>query len=155
MIAENEIRQHHSTFSDRLMKGFKIDVKSSVGILFANIGGKLHYLLCRSTADDDRAGKLCFAGGGVDAGESPLQAAIREVYEETGLTSKPIDLIGHHHPSKPSVMFYALALTCSTENIKLNEEFSEHIWAKADADFPSDMMDLNKEIMSMIINKKN
>ncbi len=33
--------------------------------------------------------------GGIDAGESPLQAAIRELEEETGIAQKHIKLIGH------------------------------------------------------------
>lgn len=155
MVEIDQILKHNRLSSNRITKGFKIDVKSSVGILFANINGDLHYLLCKSTANDDRSGKFCFPGGGVDVGESPLQAAVREVYEETGLTSTAIDMISHYHPSKPSVMFHCLKLTGSTENIRLNKEFSDYIWQRATAPFPSDMMDLNKEIMKMILNKRS
>lgn len=33
-------------------------------------------------------------GGGIDPGESPRGAAVRELFEETGLTAEPDDLIG-------------------------------------------------------------
>lgn len=41
-------------------------------------------LLGRSTAADDRNGLLCFPAGGIEEGETPEQAAVRECYEETG-----------------------------------------------------------------------
>ncbi len=37
-------------------------------------------------------------GGGIDPGESPENAAIREILEETGLTVKIERLIGHYTP---------------------------------------------------------
>jgi 8-oxo-dGTP pyrophosphatase MutT (NUDIX family) len=33
-------------------------------------------------------------GGGIDAGETPLEAALRELHEETGLVLGPDDLVG-------------------------------------------------------------
>jgi ADP-ribose pyrophosphatase YjhB (NUDIX family) len=36
----------------------------------------------------------CLPGGGVDEGEAPYPAAIREVQEETGLMVRPISLVG-------------------------------------------------------------
>lgn len=48
-------------------------------------------------------------GGHIDDGESPIDAAIREVYEETGLvcildseTSEPIDIDVHEIPENPT-----------------------------------------------------
>lgn len=37
-------------------------------------------------------------GGGIDPGESPENAAIREILEETGLTVKVERLVGHYTP---------------------------------------------------------
>ena len=149
MIAENEIRQHHSTFSNRLMKGFKVELKSSVAIIMKEVEGKPCYLLARSTDTDDRQGKLCFVGGGIDKGESPMQAAIREAYEESGLICKPLSLMTFTHPIKPTVGFHLLSCDCNNE-VKLNEEFSEYKWQPINEKMPDDMMELNKKIMVVI-----
>ena len=41
--------------------------------------------------DDDRSypGRWCFPGGRIDPGESPAEAVVREVREETGLSVTP------------------------------------------------------------------
>jgi mutator protein MutT len=48
-------------------------------------------------------GLLEFPGGGIEAGESPLEAAVREVQEEVGITINPADgnLMGIYHTPLP------------------------------------------------------
>lgn len=41
-------------------------------------------------------GEWCMPGGAVDAGETPAEAAVREVFEETGLTVKITALLAVH-----------------------------------------------------------
>ena len=61
--------------------------RSNVGIIVANKHGKL--LLCKRKGMNSWQ----FPQGGIDYGENPLKAAIRELKEEVGITSKSVKLI--------------------------------------------------------------
>lgn len=43
-------------------------------------------------------GQLCFPGGGIDKGESPHGAALRETHEETGLPPDRVEILGELSP---------------------------------------------------------
>jgi 8-oxo-dGTP diphosphatase len=52
-------------------------------------------LLCRISSHlPSDAGFWTLPGGGIDFGEDPIDAVVREVYEETGLTVRPLDIAG-------------------------------------------------------------
>ncbi|MCH1868948.1 NUDIX hydrolase [Nocardioides sp. CFH 31398] len=48
-------------------------------------------------------------GGGVDPGESPERAAVRELHEETGVVAVPAQLIGPVHAQEAEYSFAGLA----------------------------------------------
>lgn len=77
-----------------LSESFDGDFKAAVGIV--QCGDR--WLLGLSTAKDDRANRWVFPGGGVKSGESAKKAAVREVWEETGIRCKavgePFRLVG-------------------------------------------------------------
>ncbi len=53
-------------------------------------------LLTQRTASlSKHGGQIAFPGGRIDAGETPLQAAVREAEEETGLASRYIEPLGY------------------------------------------------------------
>ncbi len=43
----------------------------------------------------NHAGQIAFPGGRLDAGETPLEAALREAFEETGLESRFVEHLGY------------------------------------------------------------
>lgn len=51
-------------------------------------------LLERAHTLDDHPGQVAFPGGGIDPGESPVDAALREAVEETGLDAEGVEVLG-------------------------------------------------------------
>jgi dATP pyrophosphohydrolase len=60
-------------------------------VIFAETPARRRYLLLRRVPD--QGGFWQFVTGSLEAGETHIQAALREVREETGLTPAPSDLI--------------------------------------------------------------
>ena len=59
-------------------------------------GDDLHVLLTQRTAHlSQHAGQIAFPGGRLDEGETPLQAALRETFEETGIAERFIKPLGY------------------------------------------------------------
>jgi 8-oxo-dGTP pyrophosphatase MutT (NUDIX family) len=74
-----------------------LPVRSSVKILLVNDRKEI-LLMCAddpkiTTADGKYHGKFWFPiGGGIEKGESIAEAALREIYEETGITKEEVNL---------------------------------------------------------------
>ena len=62
-------------------------------------------------------------GGGVEKGETPQLAVIREIFEETGYTSHLLRLVGKYHPIN-RLAKYTLLYECSIEKgeAKISDE---------------------------------
>jgi len=97
---------------------------SAVAVIFNN---QEEVLVGRSTANDDRKGKLCFPGGGIDPcdGRDPEIAAVREAYEEMGVECIPLQII--EHPDKPGIAF-VVCLQTGNNLPSPNQEFSSASW---------------------------
>lgn len=128
-----------------LRKGHEIDLKSAVAIVIC----KNHILLGLAKADDERDGKWCFPGGGIDKGEDTMSAAIREAYEEMGVSALPVSQVLIIHPAKPMVGFVFLHCSDLCE-IEHNEEFLECKWFPI-KELPEEMLSINKDILKLLI----
>ncbi|WP_030917388.1 NUDIX hydrolase [Streptomyces sp. NRRL B-24720] len=80
----------------------------------------------------EREGKLlwAFPGGGIEAGETPEQAAVRETSEEVGLEVKSVRTLGDRvHPNTHRHMTYVACEPISGEAIVGDaEEIAEVAW---------------------------
>ena len=56
------------------------------------VAGDGRFLLIRRSQRVIAPGKLCFPGGGIEPGETPPQALVREFQEELGVTVRPVRL---------------------------------------------------------------
>lgn len=63
------------------------------GVVVACRRGDGRWLCIRRSATVPAPLKVCFPGGGIDAGETQSQAVIREMHEELGLTVRPVKCV--------------------------------------------------------------
>jgi len=131
-----------------LIKGQTIELKSAVGIV---LDKNNNLLLGLAIADDERDGKWVFPGGGIDKGENALQSAIREVYEEAGITTKPLHTSAIIHPAKPFVGFFVLKVDDVKPQVYHNDEFSEMKWFTP-SKLPKDTLSINIDILKILTN---
>ncbi len=77
-------------------------------------------LLCRISSHlPNDAGFWTLPGGGIDFGEAPSDAVVREVYEETGLAVRPLDIadIDSLYLEEADSAFHGLRILYRTELI--------------------------------------
>lgn len=94
-------------------------------------GGRL-LLIRRSVAEGDLVWAL--PGGTVEPGESAGQAAVRETFEETGLTVKAVKMLGERvHPDTGRLIVYvACAVVDGTARAASPREVAAVAWAARD-----------------------
>ncbi|MFD8771401.1 NUDIX hydrolase [Streptomyces sp. NPDC059916] len=97
----------------------------SVAIIVAN--GRV-LMARRREAEGDIS--WVFPGGAIEAGESPEQAAVREVDEETGLKVEAVKVLGDrvHPKSKVPMHYVAVRLVGGEATVADDEELDAVAW---------------------------
>lgn len=68
--------------------------RTRLGAYAVSLDSEGRILLCRLAADEVEAGAWTLPGGGVEFGEHPDAAVLRELLEEAGLTGRIDDVLG-------------------------------------------------------------
>ncbi|WP_406275445.1 CoA pyrophosphatase [Nocardia sp. NBC_00881] len=68
--------------------------RAAVLLCAVELDGRLSVIVIKRAYRGRNAGQWALPGGRLDEGETPEQAAMRELHEELGLTADPADLIG-------------------------------------------------------------
>jgi len=74
------------------------------------------------------AEKWCFVAGHVEQGELPVEAACRELHEETGLVVPRVHRLLVHSESDLELNVFVARVSQVTPNIRLDSEHSEFGW---------------------------
>jgi len=126
------------------------EFQSAVAIVTCPMNAQI--LLGKAITDDDRNGKWCFPGGHIHPAESPIDAAIRECFEETGVHAIPAfaeQNIVYKIESKPYVAFVLCSADSDKEIIKCNHEFEDAKWFDLDQ-LPEEIYSANLEILNSL-----
>lgn len=117
--------------TDNINPNFPRGVEVVVGVIIENPKGEI--LLVKSPKWGN---KWTIPGGHVDAGESIVQAAVRESKEETGLDCKVLGIFTNGENINPSefsrpahFVYFGAYCQCGSEPLKLDgDELVDHIW---------------------------
>ena len=102
-------------------------------VLLKKINAVYHVLLVKRSSS-----KLnniwCYIGGGIEAGETAVEAAYREIKEETGITdvalysSNQFDQIFSPHDNYIYIAPVFVGFVHDLQNVHLNDEHSDYQW---------------------------
>ncbi|MDH5509897.1 MAG: CoA pyrophosphatase [Nitrospinota bacterium] len=113
-------------------------VPAAVMILIAPLHtGSAIGLIRRATAPDIHSGQICFPGGKIDPGETPLQAALREMEEEIGVPGESVEIVGHMPVTLTKttgfVVWPVVGLAATEPAIRIDpKEVAEFFWIPVD-----------------------
>ena len=106
--------------------------------LVAAFNGNGEALLLKRPTGVHQGGLWSFPGGKVEGDEMPLDAAVRELKEETGLSGKLWRHIVKSHHSYEDRKLYFLIFGCVVKNVEELNCRDKHLWVTPDEldDYP-------------------
>lgn len=113
-------------------------------------------LFLRRSEKCSRAHGWDFPGGGVEAGENPVDACIREVLEETGLMVFNITPITTHVSTKAhgeesgNELIIGYHASTNAKNVTLSWEHEHHIWMPIEEGRELDLPELHRKILASL-----
>ena len=145
--------------------------RKNVGIMIINPDKKV-WIGLRGDADKYTDCATQMPQGGIDEGETPVEAAWREMYEEVGLTPKTAELIAEtpewfyydfpdyviqRMPTSPYIgqrqKWFLFQLTGTDDDINLHvcdyDEFSSFQWMSLE-DVPNNVIDFKQEVYRQV-----
>jgi len=137
-----------SDFADEVLS-IRCMLHQTIALIAAfNRNGEV--LLLSRPADVHCAGLWSFPGGKVEVGEEALQAAKRELAEETGLAAIRWQHIGDaEHAYQDRILHFSLFACDCLDTSGLNCE-SEHAWVSCDALGDFAMPEANAKLLPML-----
>lgn len=97
--------------------------------------------------------KFGFVGGGIEKGEEPIDAVKREIWEESGLKIDHF-IDSFNIVSPPNTVDYVfIAKAPENQEVKLNEEHTEHNWYSLDEIKDLDSVPMLYECIELALNK--
>lgn len=105
-------------------------LRAAINVIYTTVSKRTYILLVkrRNSHWDPWSGDVGFPGGGVKRGESPLVAALRETFEETGIPPKHVVVLGslgvERTQALPGLEVYAY-LSKVPERLQLRISWSE------------------------------
>lgn len=107
-------------------------------------------LMGLATSPDFRYGKWCFIGGGIEIGETPLEAAERESHEEAGVIVKARPGEAYIVDERPHIIYVICDYVSGALNP--NDEFSKLDWVPINSIPPElDVLELNRKIIEKLL----
>jgi 8-oxo-dGTP pyrophosphatase MutT (NUDIX family) len=91
------------------------------------------FLVIRRSKLVTAPGLLCFAGGGIEAGESESEALVREMHEELALRVRPVDCVWRSTTTWGTrLAWWTASIDDGSEPIPNPAEVDEVMWLRHD-----------------------
>jgi 8-oxo-dGTP diphosphatase len=125
-------------------------MNSRVIALVAAFNNSKEILLLKRPDGIHCGGLWSFPGGRVEEGETPLNAAVRELKEETGLSGTLWRHLGKGSHAYPDRRLHFLFFICHCPDISGLSSESAHAWSRVDELGTFSMPGANSELLPML-----